>query len=783
MQKPAGKTEPPSALEPNQASWRKDQTFYRSLLDSLSGFAYCRMIFAEGRPQDFVYLEVNRAFEQLTGLQAVAGKKVSEVIPGLRESDPQWLEIYGRVALSGQPERFESYLKSLDKWFSVSVSSPQKEYFLAVFDVITERKRIEASMQESNALLSLFMQHSPIFAYIKEVTRDASRVLVASENFREMVGIPGSVMQGKTMADLFPPDFAANLLRDDQTVVAKGEVLRVEEELDGRHYATVKFPIIHNGKSLLAGYTIDITERKRAEDALRASEARWKFAIEGAGDGLWDWDVPANLVFYSQRWKEMLGYAVDEIGSSVEEWSRRVRPEDLPQAMAAVNAHFDGQTASYVNEHRVRCKDGSWKWILARGLVISRDAAGKPLRVIGTHSDITERKRLEAQNRQLQKHESLGRMAGAIAHNFNNQLAVVMMSLGLIEKELPDSAFGGDCLSEAMQSVKKLAQISGQMLTYLGQSFAKRELLDLAAVCQRHLDTLQAAMPQTARLVVKLPASGPVIYANAGNLQEVLTSLLTNAWESGADRAVDIRLTLRQVAVAEIAGDNLFPLNRQPHHAAYACIEVADTGNGIAAADIEKIFDPFFTTKITGRGLGLAVVLGFLRENAGCLTVASVPGQGSTFRIFLPLAAAALKPKSVTAPPPVAPPPSGGGGTVLVVDDEPAVLKVACLVVKKLGYNVLSAQAGAEAVEIFRTHQAAISCVLCDLAMPNMDGWEVLQALRQLSPAIPVVLMSGYDEAHVMAEQHSRIPFTFLGKPYDIEKLKQTMNQVMPSHR
>ena len=268
---------------------------------------------------------------------------------------------------------------------------------VTTFSDITERKRIETTLQESNALFSLFMQHSPIFAYIKEVTPDASRVLFASDNFREMVGIPGSAMQGKTMAELFPAELAANFVRDDQTVVAKGEVLRVEEEFDGRHYATVKFPIIHNGKSLLAGYTIDITERKRAEDALRASEARWKFAIEGAGDGLWDWDVPANLVFYSQRWKEMLGYAVDEIGSSVEEWSRRVRPEDLPQAMAAVNAHFDGQTASYVNEHRVCCKDGSWKWILARGLVISRDAAGKPLRVIGTHSDITERKRLEAQ--------------------------------------------------------------------------------------------------------------------------------------------------------------------------------------------------------------------------------------------------------------------------------------------------------------------------------------------------------------------------------------------------
>ena len=144
-----------------------------------------------------------------------------------------------------------------------------------------------------------------------------------------------------------------------------------------------------------------------AQQALRDSEFRWKFAVEGTGDGLWDWNVPQSTVFFSRRWKEMLGFGQDEIGNGLDEWSKRVHPDDFERVMVDVRAHLDGQTPVYVSEHRVSCKDGSWKWILARGLVVERDATGKSLRVIGTHADITERKQLEDQVRQLAFHDTL----------------------------------------------------------------------------------------------------------------------------------------------------------------------------------------------------------------------------------------------------------------------------------------------------------------------------------------------------------------------------------------
>ena len=196
---------------------------------------------------------------------------------------------------------------------------------------------------------------------------------------------------------------------------------------------------------------------------------------------------------------------------------------------------------------------------------------------------------------------------------------------------------------------------------------------------------------------------------------------------------------------------------------------MADTGCGIADKDIEKLFDPFFTTKFTGRGLGLPVVLGIVRRAGGGITVESKPGQGSVFRVFLPVISRRSPPslpeKAAKAPE------IEGGGTVLLIEDEEQVRNMAEVMLTRLGYTVLEARDGIEAVEIFRQHQDEIRCVLSDLTMPRMDGWETLAALRKISPDIPVILSSGYDEAQVMAGEHPERPQAFLGKPYGLKEL------------
>ena len=203
---------------------------------------------------------------------------------------------------------------------------------------------------------------------------------------------------------------------------------------------------------------------------------------------------------------------------------------------------------------------------------------------------------------------------------------------------------------------------------------------------------------------------------------------------------------------------------------------MADTGCGIANKDIEKVFDPFFSTKLTGRGLGLPVVLGIVRAHHGAVTVESEPGRGSIFRVFFPVSVEEVprQPDKASQAPEIQ-----GGGTVLLVEDEEMVRSMAATMLTRLGYTVLEAKDGVEAVEVFRQHQDEIRCVLSDLTMPRMDGWDTLAALRKLSPDIPVILSSGYDETRVMAGEHPERPNAFLSKPYQLKGLSDTINRLL----
>ncbi|MEI7436290.1 MAG: CHASE domain-containing protein, partial [bacterium] len=244
---------------------------------------------------------------------------------------------------------------------------------------------------------------------------------------------------------------------------------------------------------------------------------------------------------------------------------------------------------------------------------------------------------LETQNRQLQKAESLWRMAGAIAHHFNNQLMGVMGNLELALQDLPRSEDLYSILKAAMQSATQAAGVSSLMLTYLGQTSATHAILDLSISCRQYLPVLRAALPGNIVLDTCLPASGPVINGNENQIQQLLTILIVNAGEALETRAGTIRMAITAIQQAsDIPLTHRFPFAWKPQELPYACLEVNDTGCGIADSDIDQIFDPFFTTKFTGRGLGLAVLLGIVRSHDGCITVESKPGRGSTFRVYLP---------------------------------------------------------------------------------------------------------------------------------------------------
>ena len=388
----------------------------------------------------------------------------------------------------------------------------------------------------------------------------------------------------------------------------------------------------------------------------------------------------------------------------------------------------------------------------------------------------TERANSEAQYHQIQKAKSLSRMAEAITHNFNNMLAAVMGNLDLAMNSLPRGSEAVVYLTDAMKATRQAADVSSLMLTYLGQAPGKHEAIDLSDVCRRSLPKLRDSLPNEVILEADLPDIGPTIKANAEQIEQALTKLSINASEALSEGRGTVRLSVRTVPAADISYKHRFPIDWQPQEHFYACMEVADTGCGIAGKNIDELFDPFFSTKYTGRGMGLSVVLGVVRAHNGAVTVKSREKHGSVFRIFFPVSskAAPRLPDSAAQTQEIE-----GGGTVLLIEDEQSVRHVAKAMLICLGFDVIEAKDGMEAVELFRKHKDSIRCVLTDLSMPHMDGWETLAALRRLAPGIPVVLSSGYDQVQVMAGDHAEQPQAFLAKPYELTGLKDALARAL----
>ncbi|MEI7437239.1 MAG: ATP-binding protein [bacterium] len=398
-------------------------------------------------------------------------------------------------------------------------------------------------------------------------------------------------------------------------------------------------------------------------------------------------------------------------------------------------------------------------------------------------SDITGRKQLEAdkdrleiQNRQLQKNESLGRMAGAIAHSFNNHLMAVMGNLELALEEVPRNKELFETLSSSLHAAGQAADISRSMVTYLGQTQTDSVLTDLSEICRQSLPLLNAVMPRSVELKLNLPDPGPAISADVRQMQKVIINLVANAWESYVAPSGIVRLSVKTVLPAEMPVACWVPNGWQPQKHAYACLEVEDSGCGIESKDLDKIFDPFFTTKFAGRGMGLALVMGIVQTHHGGLTVESKPGRGCIVRAYFPLAEEVV----LTTPGQPAPVSQAeAGGLILLIEDDESVRQVAARMIEHSGFTVLTAGDGVEGLEVFRQHIPDVRCVVCDLTMPRMGGWETLAALRVLSPGLPVILASGYDESAVMAGDHPEKPQAFLSKPYQLHALRGVIGKAV----
>jgi len=583
--------------------------------------------------------------EKAVNFYAPASKPIIEqaVRRVIEQGEPFDLEL-GIITAKGNP-RWVHAVGKLDQ------DQGKNKTVKGIFQDITKRKQAEDELRKSNELFSLFMHHSPVYTYIKEVTPGRSLVLQASDNYRYMIGIPGTEMVGKTMDELFPPEFADKITTDDWAVVSRGDVLKLDEELNGRSYTTIKFPVIQGERALLAGYTIDITERNRAEE---------------------------------------------------------------------------------------------------------------------------EKARLEAQLQQSQKMESVGRLAGGVAHDFNNMLGLILghaeMALDHVDPALPIHAD----LQEIIKAAERSADLTRQLLAFARQQTVQPKVLDLNEIVGNMLKMLQRLIGEDIDLKWQSAADLWSIKMDPTQIDQILANMCINARDAISDTG-NITIETGNTSLDEAyCADHV---GFSPGD--YVKLIVSDDGCGMKKETAEHIFEPFFTTKGMGKGtgLGLSTVYGIVRQNNGFINVYSEPGQGTTFTVYFPRHIG--KDEKEQTKPQEQKTLMRGQETLLLVEDEPALLELNKMILEKQGYRVLATGSPNEAIRLVGEYTGEISLLMTDVVMPEMNGRDLAKHLMTINPHLKCLFTSGYT-ADVIAH-HGVLDegVYFIQKPFSRQDLAAKVREVL----
>ncbi len=554
------------------------------------------------------------------------------------------------------------------------------------------------------------------------------------------------------------------------------------------------------------------------EQRVQQSEFRWKFAIEGSGDGLWDWNLTDNTVFFSRRLKEMLGYSEDEISNKLEEWVSRIHPEDKAATLATVQAYLDGTTEAYVSEHRLRCKDGCWIWILDRGVLVSRSADGKPLRMIGTHSDITERKNndttLREQSEDIQRKnlqlEAANRAKSEFLSTMSHEIRTPMNGvIGMIDVLQQTSLLGYqvEIVDTIRESAYALLGIVEDILDFSKIESGKLEIeslpMSVAVVVEKACSMLDhlARKQQVELTLFTDPAIPTWVLGDAARLRQVIINLVHNAIKfcHGTERSG--RVSVRAVLAGAAAATDEVQID----------IAVTDNGIGMDKAMCDRLFTAFTqadastTRRFGGTGLGLAICGNLVAMMGGSITVTSVPGAGSVFCVHLSLRPVAAEVGASVAKA-VAPlvdlswPESTGKSAeallsppraqalaqrqlVLLAEDNATNQKVTVQQLALLGFAADVSSNGQEALALWRSGDYAL--LLTDLHMPKMDGYELATAIRAdeqgSNRRIPIVALTA-NAIKGEAERCKDIGMDdYLCKPTPTAELKVMLAKWLPA--
>jgi nitrogen-specific signal transduction histidine kinase len=387
-----------------------------------------------------------------------------------------------------------------------------------------------------------------------------------------------------------------------------------------------------------------------------------------------------------------------------------------------------------------------------------------------------ERTAIENKLQRSKKMESLGTMAGSIAHNFNNLLMVVLGNLEIAKADLPEGSTAARNIQRAANASQRAADLSSMMLTYVGQLKKESIPVDLSKMVETVLETLDESKMANVNLDMELADPMPLVAADADQMRQMISGFITNAIEALGKEEGRVRISTGSMQCNQDYLSTTYLKENMPE-GIYAYVEVADTGGGMDAETLGKVFDPFFSTKFTGRGLGMAAVMGIIRSHDGAIKVSSVKNEGSVFTALFPIQGISLRPAAADDRD------SKGLAeqrTVLLVDDDEMVMDIGNQFLQRMGYKVLAASSGQQALDIIKQASDRIDCLLLDFTMPGMDGLETMQQVKKIWPDARIIISSGYTRQQI-EDRFARIspPDDFIQKPFEMKTLKEKLDRVI----
>lgn len=758
-----------------QESLRQSDERFRAFMDNTRAVAWVK--------DDQLKMRfINHAYEEVfdCSRETTIGKTSHDILP--REFADRTRANDLRVLESGKPMDLTEELPTPDgrlrHWLvsKFPFPGPDGSTWLGGAAVeITERAESEQRLQDSQALYASLVSTIPMNVFRKDLE---GRITFMSPKYCEELGLSAEEVLGKTDFELFPKELAEKYREDDRRVIEAEETIDVVEDYESaigsRSFVqTLKTPVYDAAGNVIGmqGVFWDVTEKKLAEEELHKAHQRQDLHIRQTPLGVIEWDTEFRVADWNPSAERIFGYTRAE---AIGQHASFIIPESARKHVDEIWTNLfkktGGLRSTNENLHKsgriIQCDWQNTPLVQANGTVIG---------ITSLVADITElkeaeaeRKRMEEKLRETQKLESLGVLAGGIAHDFNNLLTGVLGNASLARLQLPPNSPVLRYVDQIEQAATRAADLCSQMLAYSGKGRFVIEHIDLNLLLHDTTHLLKLSVSKKAALKFNQTPHLPPVMADATQLRQIVMNLVINASEAIGDKNGVITLA---TGLQQLAPDCLefAQHGEELQHGDYVTLEVSDNGCGMDAATQAKIFDPFFTTKFTGRGLGLAAVLGIVRGHSGALRVRSEPGSGTTFKLFLPCAkgSAAAADRDEADLENVA-----CEGCVLIVDDEETVRIVAGEMLRTFGFEIATANDGVEGLKRFRELGDKIRLVLLDLTMPNMDGEETFREIRRISKSANVLLMSGFNEQEAIHRFADKGLAGFIQKPFKTETLR-----------